>query len=122
MGYWIFRHFAIYDVLPAGALDLALAAVALAGACLGFSVVERRAGPDHHGRHRRPWRIGSGLAALCLLLNLDLLLPIIGGLFVIETLSVIAQVVSFRVFGAAGLPHGPASTTTSSCSGGPRRP
>ena len=35
---------------------------------------------------------------LCLLLNLDLLLPIIGGLFVMETLSVIAQVVSFRVF------------------------
>jgi phospho-N-acetylmuramoyl-pentapeptide-transferase len=31
-------------------------------------------------------------------LNLDLLLPIIGGLFVMETLSVIAQVVSFRVF------------------------
>ena len=31
-------------------------------------------------------------------MNLDLLLPIIGGLFVMETLSVIAQVVSFRVF------------------------
>ena len=43
--------------------------------------------------------IGSGLAALCLLLNLDLLLPIIGGLFVLETLSVIVQVVSFRAFG-----------------------
>jgi len=43
--------------------------------------------------------IGSGLAAVCLLLNLDLLLPILGGLFVIETLSVIAQVVSFRAFG-----------------------
>jgi phospho-N-acetylmuramoyl-pentapeptide-transferase len=42
--------------------------------------------------------IGAGLAALCLLLNLDLLLPIIGGLFVMETLSVIAQVISFRVF------------------------
>ena len=42
--------------------------------------------------------IGAGLAALCLLLNLDLLLPIIGGLFVMETLSVIAQVVSFQVF------------------------
>ncbi len=31
-------------------------------------------------------------------LNVDLLLAIIGGLFVIETLSVIAQVISFRVF------------------------
>ena len=42
--------------------------------------------------------IGAGLSALCLLMNLDLLLPIIGGLFVIETLSVITQVVSFRLF------------------------
>ena len=42
--------------------------------------------------------IGAGLAALCLLMNLDLLLPIIGGLFVIETLSVMIQVISFRVF------------------------
>ena len=31
-------------------------------------------------------------------MNLDLLLVVIGGLFVIETLSVIAQVISFRVF------------------------
>ena len=43
--------------------------------------------------------IGSGLAAICLLMNLDLLLPILGGLFVFETVSVIAQVISFRVFG-----------------------
>ena len=42
--------------------------------------------------------IGAGLAGLCLLMNLDLLLVVIGGLFVIETLSVIAQVISFRVF------------------------
>src|SRR5665213_4569664 len=42
--------------------------------------------------------MGSGLAALCLLMNLDLLLVIIGGLFVIETLSVVIQVISFRVF------------------------
>ena len=43
--------------------------------------------------------IGSGLGAICLLMNLDLLLPVIGGLFVIETASVIVQVISFRLFG-----------------------
>jgi phospho-N-acetylmuramoyl-pentapeptide-transferase len=43
--------------------------------------------------------IGAGLAALCLEMNLQLLLPIIGGLFVIVTLSVVIQVVSYRVFG-----------------------
>ena len=53
-------------------------------------------------------------------MNLQLLLPVIGGLFVIETLSVVIQVVSFRVFGRRVLPHGARSTTTSSCWAGPR--
>jgi phospho-N-acetylmuramoyl-pentapeptide-transferase len=39
------------------------------------------------------------LAALSLQMNLDLLLPVIGGLFVIITLSVVIQVISYRVFG-----------------------
>ena len=42
--------------------------------------------------------IGTGLACIALEMNLQLLLPIVGGLFVIEAVSVIAQVVSFRVF------------------------
>src|SRR5690606_36653482 len=42
--------------------------------------------------------IGGGLAGLALLLSTHLLLPIIGGLFVFETLSVIIQVTSFRLF------------------------
>ncbi len=40
--------------------------------------------------------IGAALASLALTLNVQLLLPIIGGLFVIETLSVIIQVAAFR--------------------------
>ena len=43
--------------------------------------------------------IGTGLAALCALMNLDMLLVVIGGLFVVETASVILQVFAFRVFG-----------------------
>ena len=42
--------------------------------------------------------IGTAIAVLALLENVDLLLLIIGGLFVIETLSVIIQVASFRLF------------------------
>jgi phospho-N-acetylmuramoyl-pentapeptide-transferase len=98
MGYWIFRHRSIFHMLPASAIDLALAAVALAGACLGFlwwNAAPARIIMGDTGS----LAIGAGLAAVCLLLNLDLLLPIVGGLFVLETLSVIAQVVSFRVFG-----------------------
>jgi len=98
MGYWIFRHYAIYHVLPASAIDLALIAVALAGACLGFLWWNAAPAQIYMG-DTGSLALGSGLGALCLLLNLDLLLPIIGGLFVIETLSVIVQVISFRVFG-----------------------
>jgi phospho-N-acetylmuramoyl-pentapeptide-transferase len=41
--------------------------------------------------------IGTAIATLALLENVDLLLPIIGGLFVLETVSVIIQVGSFRL-------------------------
>jgi phospho-N-acetylmuramoyl-pentapeptide-transferase len=98
MGYWESRHPGIYHLPVASALGLAICAVALAGSCLGFlwwNAAPARIIMGDTGS----LAIGSGLAAVCLLLNLDLLLPIIGGLFVIETLSVIAQVVSFRTFG-----------------------
>lgn len=98
MGYWVFRHLSIYGVLPASALDLALCSVALAGSCLGFlwwNAAPARIIMGDTGS----LAIGSGLGAVCLLLNLDLLLPIIGALFVLETLSVIVQVISFQAFG-----------------------
>jgi len=95
IGYWQYRHFAIYRVPDA--LDLALAAVALAGACLGFLWWNAAPAKIFMG-DTGSLSIGSGLAALCLLMNLDLLLVVIGGLFVIETLSVVIQVISFRVF------------------------
>ena len=96
IGYWQFRHYSLYNV--SSALDMALISVALAGACLGFlwwNAAPARIFMGDTGS----LAIGSGLAALCLQMNLQLLLPIIGGLFVIETLSVLVQVVSFRVFG-----------------------
>jgi phospho-N-acetylmuramoyl-pentapeptide-transferase len=95
IGYWQYRHFAIYHV--SSALDLALCSVALAGACLGFlwwNAAPARIFMGDTGS----LSIGSGLAGLCLLMNLDLLLVVIGGLFLIETLSVVIQVISFRVF------------------------
>jgi phospho-N-acetylmuramoyl-pentapeptide-transferase len=98
MGYWIFRHVSVFHILPAAALDLGICAVALAGGCLGFlwwNAAPARIIMGDTGS----LAIGAGLAALCLLLNLDLLLPILGGLFVIEMLSVVAQIVSFRLFG-----------------------
>jgi len=96
IGYWQFRHFSLYHVTSA--LDLALSSVALAGACLGFlwwNAAPARIFMGDTGA----LAIGSGMAALCLQMNLQLLLPVIGGLFVIVTLSVVIQVVSFRLFG-----------------------
>jgi phospho-N-acetylmuramoyl-pentapeptide-transferase len=96
IGYWQFRHFGIYRLHSA--LDLGLVAVGLVGACLGFlwwNAPPARIIMGDTGA----LAIGSGLGALCLLMNLDLLLLVIGGLFVAETMSVILQVFSFRVFG-----------------------
>ncbi len=95
IGYWAFRHFPIYNL--GSALDIALCSVALAGACLGFLWWNAAPAKIYMG-DTGSLAIGAGLAAVCLLMNLDLLLVIIGGLFVIETLSVIIQVISFRVF------------------------
>jgi phospho-N-acetylmuramoyl-pentapeptide-transferase len=96
IGYWQFRHFSIYHLHAA--LDLGLVAVGLVGGCLGFlwwSAAPARIFMGDTGS----LAVGTGLGALCLLMNLDLLLPVIGGLFVAEAASVIMQVVSFRVFG-----------------------
>jgi phospho-N-acetylmuramoyl-pentapeptide-transferase len=95
IGYWEFRHFSIYRVHPA--LDLGIAAIALGGACLGFlwwNAAPARIFMGDTGS----LAIGTGLACLALELNVTLLLPIIGALFVVETLSVVIQIVSFRCF------------------------
>jgi len=96
IGYWQYRHFHIYHLHAS--LDLGLVAVALVGALLGFLWWNAAPARIYMG-DTGSLAIGTGLGALCLLMNLDLLLPIIGGLFVAETLSVILQVFSFRVFG-----------------------
>lgn len=96
IGYWQFRHYSIYRLHAA--LDLGLVAVALVGACLGFLWWNAAPAKIIMG-DTGALAIGTGLGALCLLMNLDLLLIVLGGLYVAETASVILQVLSFRVFG-----------------------
>jgi phospho-N-acetylmuramoyl-pentapeptide-transferase len=96
IGYWQFRHYSIYRIHAA--LDLGLVAVALVGACLGFLWWNAAPAKIIMG-DTGSLAIGTGLGALCLLMNLDLLLVVLGGLFVAETASVILQVLSFRIFG-----------------------
>ena len=98
IGYWQFRHPSIYGIPGSKPLDLALVATALAGACLGFLWWNAAPAKIFMG-DTGSLSIGTGLGALCLLMNLQLLLLVIGGLFVIVTLSVVVQVVAYRVFG-----------------------
>jgi phospho-N-acetylmuramoyl-pentapeptide-transferase len=96
IGYWIFRHPDVYEISVG--LDLAVVAAAMMGACAGFlwwNAAPARIFMGDTGS----LAIGTGLAALALSSSTVLLLPIIGLLFVIETVSVILQVVSFRTTG-----------------------
>jgi phospho-N-acetylmuramoyl-pentapeptide-transferase len=98
IAFWQVRHEHFYGLRPPEALGLAVVAAALLGACAGFlwwNAAPARIFMGDTGS----LALGGGLAGLALLTRTDLLLPIMGGLFVIETLSVVIQVVSFRGFG-----------------------
>jgi phospho-N-acetylmuramoyl-pentapeptide-transferase len=97
IGYWGSRsnHLAIYQTPHA--FDLAVISASMLGGCVGFlwwnappaGIIMGDAGA---------LSIGAALAGLALTTNTQLLLPIIGGLYVLETMSVILQVGSFRLF------------------------
>jgi phospho-N-acetylmuramoyl-pentapeptide-transferase len=95
IGFWAFRHPDVYQVEHA--LDLAVIAAAMVGATIGFLWWNAPPAQIFMG-DTGSLGLGAGLATLCLTLNTQLLLPIVGALFVFETVSVIAQVGSFRLF------------------------
>ena len=96
IAFWGFRHIDIYS--DESFLDTAVVAAAMLGACAGFLWWNAAPAKIFMG-DTGALAIGAGLAALALSTNTVLLLPIIGGLFVMETVSVILQVGSFRLFG-----------------------
>ena len=95
ISFWQFRYPELYDVPHA--LDLAVVSAAMAGGCLGFLWWNSAPAQIFMG-DTGSLAIGTGLAALSLATNTQLLLPIVAGLFVIETVSVIIQVISFRFY------------------------
>ena len=103
ISFWQFRHPcsaglpACYPVDLDGALDTAIVAAGGMGAAAGFlwwNAAPARIFMGDTGS----LALGGLLGALAITTNTQLLLIIIGGLFVLETLSVIAQVVAFRSF------------------------
>lgn len=98
IGFWQFRQVDVdgnnlYGVTAA--LDLAVVAAAMVGAIVGFLWWNAAPAQIFMG-DTGSLAIGSGLAALSLATNTQLLLPIMGGVFVLETVSVILQIFVFR--------------------------
>ncbi len=98
ISFWQFRNIVYYFMDINGALDLARLSAAIVGAALGFLWWNAAPAKIFMG-DTGSQALGGALAALALLTNTQLLLVLLGGLYVVETLSVIGQVFSFRVFG-----------------------
>ncbi|MGF1648258.1 MAG: phospho-N-acetylmuramoyl-pentapeptide-transferase [Kineosporiaceae bacterium] len=79
-------------------MDLAVVSAALLGACFGFLWWNASPAKIFMGDTGSN-ALGGAIAGLAITTRTELLLPIIGGLFVIITLSVIVQVTSFRLTG-----------------------
>jgi phospho-N-acetylmuramoyl-pentapeptide-transferase len=78
-------------------LDLAIVAAGAMGACIGFLWWNAAPAKIFMG-DTGSLAIGGTLGTIAILSRTELLLVILGGLFVVETLSVILQVVSFKLF------------------------
>ena len=77
---------------------VAISMAALAGGCLGFLFFNRHPAKVFMG-DTGSLAIGGGFGAAAVMTGSELFLLIIGGVFVLETLSVILQVISFQTTG-----------------------
>ncbi len=81
-----------------GRPGVALAMAALVGGCLGFLFYNRHPARVFMG-DTGSLALGGALGAAAVITGAELFLLIIGGIYVLEALSVILQVFSFQVFG-----------------------
>ncbi|MGE5395933.1 MAG: phospho-N-acetylmuramoyl-pentapeptide-transferase [Chitinophagales bacterium] len=79
-------------------MALAGFAAALAGSCLGFLLFNRHPARVFMG-DTGSMALGGALAAMAAVTKTELVLVILGGIYVIETLSVAIQVISFQTTG-----------------------
>ncbi len=78
--------------------EIAIFSVAVVGAVLGFLVFNAHPAKVFMG-DTGSLALGGAIATIAILTKLEIILVIIGGVFVIETLSVILQVASFKTTG-----------------------
>jgi phospho-N-acetylmuramoyl-pentapeptide-transferase len=83
--------------ITTGAHDLTLLAACLVGACIGFLWFNSFPASIFMG-DTGSLCLGGAIAGLAVMTKTEVLLILLGGIFVIEALSVLIQVFSFRVF------------------------
>ncbi|SHJ14148.1 Phospho-N-acetylmuramoyl-pentapeptide-transferase [Geosporobacter subterraneus DSM 17957] len=81
-----------------GFSSIAVFCGALTGACLGFLRFNAHPAKVFMG-DTGSMALGGAVAAIAILMNLTLLIPIVGGIYFAEALSVIIQVISFKLTG-----------------------
>lgn len=107
IGFWVFANPDVYGL--GHALDVSVLAAGCVGALAGFLWWNAPPAMIIMG-DTGSLPLGAALAAIALVLNIDVLLPIVGALYLFETLSVIIQVGVFkrtgrRVFRMAPIHH-----------------
>lgn len=101
ISFWQFnqRGTGLYPAIETldSALDIAIVSGALFAACIGFLWWNAAPAQIFMG-DTGALALGGGMAVLAMMTGTPLLLVILGGLFVIEALSVIIQIASFRIW------------------------
>lgn len=82
--------------------SMAVFCAALTGACLGFLAFNRYPAKVFMG-DTGSLALGGGVAAAAILMNIELIIPIAGGVYVAEAVSVILQVFYFKKTGGRRL-------------------
>ena len=93
----VFLTYTVMTFITPGEQDLALLSASLVGACVGFLWFNSFPASVFMG-DTGSLGLGGAIAALAVMTKTELLLILIGGIFVIEALSVAIQVIAFQRF------------------------
>ena len=99
----------IFNLLP-GAGEVSIFCGAIVGSCLGFLWFNAPPAKIFMG-DTGSLSLGGSLAAVAIIVKHEIVLAIIGGLFVLETVSVIIQVISFKLTGKKSFQNGAYSSS-----------
>lgn len=79
-----------------GYTSLAIFSAAVAGACLGFLRYNSHPAQVFMG-DTGSLSLGGAISAVAVLMNVSLIIPIVGGIYFVESVSVILQVISYKL-------------------------